>query len=96
MLDGDERGFTSRSPIVEETRIDTQLAWGEGHFIDPNAKREACGRLCIARNGGIQALISFDFWLSDSSVCEAHWLKILSSLQLARWVEDPRRGPSYS
>ena len=91
---GDERSFLALDPIIEETRIDISLAWGQGRFVDPQTDREACGRLCIARRGEIQALITFDFWLSDLAVRDAQWNAFLASLQLEQWVADPTRGPS--
>lgn len=95
-LETDERSFLEIDPIVEETRIDIAIAWGQGRFTDARVNREACSRLCIARRAEIQALISFDFWLDDLTSCHAHWNAILASLQLGQWVTDPQRGPSLS
>lgn len=95
-MDGDERAFHTLDPIVEETRLDIALAWSQGRFIDPTAQREACSRTCLARKDEIQALVTFDFWLSDVEACDARWHAFLATLQLARWIEDPRRGPSVS
>jgi hypothetical protein len=92
-LDEDERTFLSRAPIVEEDRVALALAWGEGRFVDAREKREACARLCLAREGEIQALLTFDFWLSDLKRCDPVWRAVLASLQLGQWVEDPRQGP---
>jgi hypothetical protein len=95
-LRSDERSFSSLNAVIEETRIDTTLAWGEGRFIDTRIDREACARLCIARKDEIQALLTFDFWLSDLDKCHARWLGFLASLQLGQSVADPARGPSLS
>ena len=95
-MQGDEREFTTIDPVVEETRIDLSLAWSQGRFIDPGARRDACARLCIARKDGVQALISFDFWLSDLAGCGLLWKAFLTSLQLGEWVADPRVGPRLS
>lgn len=92
----DERSFLALDPIVEETRIDIALAWGQGRFADARVGRETCGRLCIARKAEIQALLTFDFWLSDLEQCDARWHAFLSSLQLGQWVDDPTRGPLLS
>jgi hypothetical protein len=92
-LEQDPRSFASIGPIAEETRLDFVLAWGEGRFIDPLQKREACGRLCLARKDEIQALVTFDFWLSDLAQGDAYWRQFLASLQLGQWVTDPTRGP---
>jgi hypothetical protein len=95
-LESDERSLFELDPIVEETHIDLTLAWGQGRFIDPLANREACARLCLARKSEIQALITFDFWLSDLALCHAQWNAFLASLQLGQWVADPQRGPPLS
>ncbi len=95
-MEGDPRAFTSVSEAVTEMRIDTALAWADGYFIDPIGRREACGRFCIARRTGIQALITLDFWVSDRAMCDEHWRAILASLQVARWIEDIDKGPVYS
>lgn len=96
MFRTDERSFSEVSAEIEETRVDIALAWGEGRFVDSRIDREACARLCIARKDEIQALLTFDFWLSDLDMCHAHWLAFLASLQLGQSVTDPRRGPKLS
>jgi hypothetical protein len=95
-LEGDELPFTAMAPIVEESRMDLALAWGEGRFIDVREKREACARLCLARQGEIQALLTFDFWLAEMERCDPIWRSVLATLQLGQWITDPRRGPSIS
>jgi hypothetical protein len=64
--------------------------------VDARAGREACARLCIARKAGVQALLTFDFWLSDLEQCDVRWHGFLSSLQFGQWVADPTRGPVFS
>jgi hypothetical protein len=91
-MSGDDR-YTARDPILEETRIDLHLAWSQGRFLDKSANREALSRLCIARRGEVQALISFDFWADDLARCDALWHDILATIQVAEWVEDPAKGP---
>ncbi len=95
-LENDPRSFTVIEPIGEEARIDTALAWAQSRFIDPRTGREACARLCIAQASGIQALLTFDFWLSDLDSRDLRWNALLASLQLAHWVVDPQRGSSLS
>jgi hypothetical protein len=92
----DERSFTQVGALHEETRMDIALAWDEGRFIDPRVNRDACSRLCLARKGEIQALITFDFWLSDFAACDVRWNAILASLQLGQRVDDLRSGPTLS
>ncbi len=95
-LESDERSFVTIDPVVEETKIDIALAWAQGKFIDSRTNGEACARLCIARKGEIQALITFDFWSSDLASCDPQWNMFLATLQLGQWVADPLRGPSLS
>ena len=92
----DERSFSEVSAVIEETRMDIALAWGEGRFVDSRIDREACSRLCIARKDEIQVLLTFDFWLSDIDRCHALWLAFLASLQIGQQIADPRRGPTLS
>lgn len=87
------RMVLSSGPIVEETHVDLALAWSQARFIDPGTEREAETRFCFARKGGVQALLTFDFWTSDRERFEPRWRQILDSLQLAEWVDDPRKGP---
>lgn len=95
-FEGDERSFVAIDPVIEETRIDIALAWAQGHFIDPRTNGKACARLCIARKAEIQALITFDFWLSDLPSCDRQWRMVLATLQLGQCVADPLHGPSLS
>jgi hypothetical protein len=95
-FDGDPRSFYAFDPIVEQERMDLRLAWREGRFIDAATRRNACGRLCIARQGNIQVLITFDFWLSDLQHCDAVWRSVLASLRIGEWIADPRAGPVLS
>ena len=95
-LESDERSFLEITPVTEETHIDTALAWAQGRFLDPRLNREAYARLCIARRQEIQALLTFDFWLSDLAWCQPQWTAFLASLQLGQQVADPLRGPTLS
>lgn len=93
-LESDPRPFHNRDALLEESRIDTEFAWGQCAFRDAaQREREALARLCIARCPPIQALLTFDFWLSDLARCDEVWNGVLASLRLAEWVEDPRAGP---
>lgn len=91
-----KRTFIAVEPIVEEANLDHALAWGEGRWIAAPENREACARLCIARNAEVHALLTFDFWLSDRERVDPVWRGILATLQLGQWVDDPLRGPSLS
>lgn len=95
-FESDPRSFVALDPIVAETRIDLELAWGQGRFLDEATRREAYGRLCLARREGIQALLTYDFWVSDLERCDAIWQDVLGSLEVAQWIEDPAVGPLVS
>src|SRR6185295_5673775 len=82
----DDERFTARDPVHDEPGFGLELAWGQGRFID--ADREALSRVCIARRGEIQALVTLDFWASDLERCDALWHEILASIQIAERVED--------
>lgn len=93
-IESDARPFHRRDPVLEESRIDADLAWGQCAFRDAaQREREALARICIARCPPVQALLTFDFWLSDLPRCDEAWRSVLASLRLAEWVEDPRAGP---
>jgi hypothetical protein len=95
-LDGDERSFAALHPITEETRIDIALGLGSGK-VRGCASRPRGLRAALHRaQGRVQALLTFDFWLSDLEQCDARWHGFLSSLQLGQWVADPTRGPVFS
>lgn len=93
-LETDERSLFALGPIVEHARTDIDVAWGQGTFVDRETGRDACARLCLARKGEIQALLTFDFWASDLARGDVQWDAFLASLELGQWVADPRRGPS--
>lgn len=93
-LESDPRPFHRQDPVLEESRIDTELAWRQCAFRDASQQeREALARICIARCPPVQALLTFDFWLSDLPRCDQVWTDVLGSLRLVEWVEDPRAGP---
>ncbi len=93
-LEPDPRRFHRQDRVLEESRIDTELAWRQCAFRDAAAQeREALARICVARCPPVQALLTFDFWLSDLARCDEVWNGVLASLRLAEWVEDPRAGP---
>jgi hypothetical protein len=88
----DTRDVLGRSEVVEVRRPGLDLAWTEVHFLDPNEKREAYSRTCLARSGTIQPLITFDFWADDAPRCRPIWDAVLDSLRLGMVITDPTRG----
>lgn len=92
-LERDSRPFSEVAPIVQEERRGLALAWGHARYVDAPSGREACTRICLARKGEIQALITFEFWLADLARCDPLWKTFIDSVRIGEWVEDPRRGP---
>ena len=90
---GDERPIHYWGNVVEAARGGVEIAWREMHFIDPTARREARSRLALARRGGIQALITFEFWESDLRRCKRVWDLVLATIELDDYIQDPTRGP---
>lgn len=70
-----------------------ELALLELEYIDPVEKRLAHSLFCLARAGGIHALISIDYWPEDSTVALAAWEDVLGSLRLGEYLEHPFFGP---
>ncbi len=88
----DTRDVLDRGEVVEVRRPNLDLAWAEVRFLDPNEKREAFSRTCLARAGTIQPLLTFDYWAADADRCVPAWDEILDSLRLGIVVTDPTRG----
>lgn len=96
IVDADEREVISKGEINDEERGALQLSWAEIKFIDPNEKREAYSRVCLAREANIQSLITFDFWANDAARLDAVWTEVLGSLELNLNIEDPTRGETIN
>jgi len=78
-----------RSEVVQVERPDLELVWAEVRLLDPGEGREARTRICLARRGTVQALITMDFWPEDAARFGPVWDEALRSLQLGAWVDDP-------
>ncbi len=89
----DERPIHTRGDIISSRHGDIEFAWREMAFIDPVEQREAFARLCIARKGVVQALITFDFWESDADRYRPVWDAVLKSVRLNDYIADPAKGP---
>ncbi len=83
-------------PIRIERRIDLDIAWRPGRFVDSTVHREAFTRSCLARRNGIQAFLTCDFWASDVERFDPIWVQALGSLQVAEWLDDLRKGPTVA
>ena len=88
----DSRGASGGETVTNLRRGDLELAWTELHFIDPNEKRPALSRCCLARARNIQPLITMDFWESDREKFSPAWDEVLRTLQVGVPLGDPRRG----
>jgi hypothetical protein len=81
-----------RSEVFTLPRQDLELVWTQHKFIDPVEKREAYTRIAMARGWGVHALITCDFWVSESQKLKPIWDEVLRSLQLGRVIQDPTLG----
>ncbi len=90
---GDERPIHTRGEIITVRRGGIEMAWQEMGFVDPKEHREAISRLCIARKGVVQALITFEYWVSDAARCVPVWDTVLETLRLNDYIADPTQGP---
>jgi hypothetical protein len=85
---------TWRGEIVEEKRGQMETAQLATRWIDPSQNREACSHIALARRRGIQALLTFDYWLDDSKQFGPVWLTVMETLRVAEWVTpDGRPAP---
>jgi hypothetical protein len=58
----DEREVISGGEIISGRRPNLEFAWRELRVVDPGEQREAISRLCLARWGTIQPLITMVYW----------------------------------
>lgn len=89
---GDDRDRIATGPVHETARDSLSLAWAELRVVDPSEHRECRSRICLARSGQHQCLITFDFWPEDAERLSPVWDGVLHSLRLGARVEDPARG----
>jgi len=89
----DDKRNTVWGSIVEATRSDLSIAWQEGTFRDVRTGAEAKTRLCLARRGTLQALLTMEFWEADRGRVAPVWDHILRSIDLDEPIADPLRGP---
>ncbi|HEY0511382.1 MAG TPA: hypothetical protein VGH73_05735 [Thermoanaerobaculia bacterium] len=92
-IQGGTRTIDAWDPPVHARRFDMELAWQQGHFIDPGEKRPALTRLCIARRRTVQALLTMDFWAVDLARFSPVWDLVLETLELDEHYTDPTTGP---
>ena len=92
-IQGDERDIRSRGEIKEARNGDVEIAWIESTFMDhQQGDREAKTRLCLARSGNIQPIITMEYWLEDKERATKAWDDALESLELGMHIEDPTKG----
>ena len=89
----DSRPIYERGPIHEEMRNNVELGWQELRFIDPVEQRDARSRVCLARSGQIQAIITYEFWADDAERALKPWEVALSSIWMNEVIDDPSLGP---
>jgi hypothetical protein len=90
--DGSELEILERGKITRSSRGDIELVWTEHRFFDKPEQREAFSRIAIARGFDVHALFTLDYWVDDSPQIRPIWNKIIQSIQLGRYIEDPTKG----
>ena len=92
-IQGDARDIRWRGEIQEQRNGDVEIAWLESMFIDRQQDdREARTRLCLARSGTIQPIITMEYWPEDAARATKAWDDALGSLELGMYIEDPTKG----
>jgi hypothetical protein len=89
IVNGDERKILRRGGIIHVPRPDLELAWTELAFWEPNEKREARSRLCLARGSSVQPFITLEYWPEHEARFSPVWDEVLRSLQLGNYIQDP-------
>lgn len=92
VAEADDRERIGLGPMIEVGRAGLEVAWTEARVVDPGERREARSRMCLARGGRIQCLITFDFWPEDEVRHVPVWDHMLGSLRLGARVNDPTSG----
>jgi len=88
----DARVVLAKGEIAAVTRGSLELAWIELRFTDPHEQREAVSRLCLARNVGVYALITIEFWVDEAAEFSPVWDHVLETLRLGELILDPTVG----
>ena len=94
--EGDDRDRIATGPVHETARDGVTLAWTELRVVDPGEHRESRSRICLARRGRHQCLLTLDSWPEDEVRLSAIWDEVLASLKLGVRVDDPTEGPRPS
>jgi hypothetical protein len=87
---------TWRGDLVEEKRGEMEMAQRATRWLDTSQEsREACSHIALARRRGIQALLTFDYWLDDAKQFGPVWITVMQSLRVAEWMTpDGRPAPA--
>lgn len=94
---GDTRDIQARGEIQDQQNGDVDIAWIESQFIDHQSEPRKCyTRLCLARSGNIQPLITMEYWPENTEQATRAWSDVLDSLELGMQIEDPTHGHSLS
>jgi hypothetical protein len=90
---GDSRTMETWGDVVETRKIDLEIAWRQGRYIDSKENRPALTRLCLGRRRRVQSLLTMDFWEEHAKRFSRVWNIVLDSLQLDEPIENPFQGP---
>ena len=88
----DARVVLTKGEINAITRASLELAWMELRFTDPHENRDAISRLCLARDVGVYALITSEFWVDEAAEFSPIWDHVLDTLRLGELILDPSVG----
>lgn len=92
LADKDGRDPVSRGPVKALMRKDLRGAWVEMKFIDPVEEREAYSRMLVAVGGGVQVLLTCEYWPEDAGRARPAWTEALRTLELGLIIPDPKTG----
>ena len=76
----DTRLILERGAVQTFRRDGAAVAWSEIRLMDPGEARPARSRMCLARWGNIQPLITLDYWEGDAGRCIPVWDALMDSL----------------
>ena len=86
-LEGGAQEVLDRGLIESAARPGLELAWRETRYVDPEERREARSRTCLARGAGIHVLFTLSFWPEEAARCDEVWDELLRSLRLGDYRE---------
>lgn len=85
-----------RSEPHTAPRGGADCAWTETRYVDEETGREAWSYSCIARGGGVHAVLTMSLWVDDVDWVRPIWDVVLETLEVGAEYDvsgrDPRRN----